>query len=351
MMRCSVKPSSHARCSRHAPCAVGRGASSLRAITCVAALCLAAAFGSSELHAHDGPEHVIERINSEIEQSGPTKWLLYSRAMEYRALRNYGHAEADLASADQLEPGDWSVQMQWIQVLAKLGRHAEATRRAEALVRDLPKNANSGIHADVLALNGHVYAELGRWSDAAELFRQSVAMRPDVNYILMRSRALTHLPERRDEQLQSLRSSWESMQSPVILRELCDVLLRAEGNSAERELAEASEIIERELAVNRLRSAWLIRRAMLNQRRGQTTAVEADLQAALSELAPRIDPTVPDCELLVQRGLARAMLGDIALAQADLRRAEHRHAPDWILAPLMETIGNRSAPTVVSPDE
>ena len=346
MIRCPNHPP---QSSRHTPCAVGRGTLSLSAIAIVTALLIAV--GSSPLRAHDGPEHVIERINAEIEQSGPTQWLLYSRAMEYRAVRKYGHAEADLAAADQLEPGDWSVQMQWIQVLAKLGRHAEATRRAEALVRDLPKNANSGIHADVLALNGHVYAELGRWSDAAELFRQSVAMRPDVNYILMRSRALTHLPERRDEQLQSLRSSWESMQSPVILRELCDVLLRAEGNSAERELAEASEIIERELAVNRLRSAWLIRRAMLNQRRGQTTAVEADLQAALAELAPRIDYMVPDCELLVQRGLARAMLGDIALAQADLRRAEHRHAPDWILAPLMETIGNRSAPTVVSPDE
>ena len=344
-----IADSSLAPCRRHTPCAVGRGASSLSAIAFVMALWIAA--DATPLRAHDGPEHVIERINVQIEQSGPTKGLLYSRAMEFRALRNYGQAEADLAAADKLEPGDWAVQLQWIQVLAKLGRHAEATQRAEALVHDIPENANVGIHADVLALNGSIYAELGRWSDAAELFRQSVAVRPDVNYVVMRSRALTHLPERRDEQLQDLRSSWESTQSPVILRELCDVLLRAEGDPAEVELSEASEIIERELSVNRLRSAWLIRRALLNHHCGHSSEVETDLEAALAELAPRIDPTVPDCELLMQRGLAHALLGDIAQAQADLRRAERRGAPDWILAPLIEMLGGRTAPTIVSPDE
>ena len=348
MMRLNDHPS-RSQCSRHTPCAVGRSTTSLSAIAFLTALFIAA--GALPLRAHDGPEHVIECINVQIEQSGPTKGLLYSRAMEFRALRNYGQAEADLAAADKLEPGDWAVQLQWIQVLAKLGRHAEATQRAEALVRDIPKNANSGIHADVLALNGHIYAELGRWSDAAELFSQSIAVRPDVNYVVMRSRALAHLAERRDEQLQDLRSSWESTQSPVILRELCDMLLRAEGDSAELELTEASEIIERELAVNRLRSAWLIRRALLNHRRDRSAVVETDLEAALAELAPRIDPMVPDCELLVQRGLARVMLGDVAKAQADLRRAESCHAPDWILAPLIETLGDRTAPTIVSPDE
>lgn len=334
---------------RHAPCAVGRGTKSLKAIAIISALLIVA--GPSQLRAHDGPEHVIERLNAEIAQSGPTKELLYSRAMEQRALRHYAQAEADLAAADKLEPGDWAVQLQWIQVLTQLGKHAEATLRAETLVRELPDNANTGIHADVLALNGLVYAELGRWNDAAELFRQSIAVRPDVTYVVMRSRVLAHLPERRDEQLQSLRSHWESTQSPVILRELCDTLLRADGDSTARELVEASEIIERELADNRLRSAWLIRRALLNHSRGHASAVEADLQAALAELAPRIDPTVPDCELLVQRGQAHALLGDIAQARADLRRAELRHAPDWMLEPLVEAIGDRTAPTIVSPDE
>jgi hypothetical protein len=82
-----------------------------------------------------------------------------------------------------------------------------------------------------------------------------------------------------------------------------------------------------------------------------SSEIDTDLEAALAELAPRIDPTVPDCELVIQRGLAHALLGDIAQAQADLRRAERRGAPDWILAPLIEMLAGRTAPTIVSPDE
>lgn len=196
MMRCSVKPSSHARCSRHAPCAVGRGASSLRAITCIAALCLAAVFGSSELHAHDGPEHVIERINAEIEQSGPTQWLLYSRAMEYRAVREVRPRRGRSGGRRSTRARRLVRSVAVDPSARQVGQACRGDPSVRSCPRDLPKNANSGIHADVLALNGHIYAELCG-SDAAELFRQSVAMCPDVNYILMRSRALTHLPERR----------------------------------------------------------------------------------------------------------------------------------------------------------
>lgn len=56
--------------------------------------------------------------------------------------------------------------------------------------------------------------------------------------------------------------------------------LAGRGNSAERELAEASEIIEcASWPSTGCDFPWLIRRATFNHRRGQTTAVEADLQA------------------------------------------------------------------------
>ncbi|MGC3968475.1 MAG: hypothetical protein QM775_14190 [Pirellulales bacterium] len=46
-----------------------------------------------------------------------------------------------------------------------------------------------------------------------------------------------------------------------------------------------------------------------------------------------------------------ALLDEVAKARADLRRAEYLHAPDWMLAPLVEALAGRTAPTAVLPDE
>ena len=88
----------------------------------------------------------------------------------------------------------------------------------------LHRELNIG-HEDDIYYSTEELRDFVRWNRAYD----EEAVRDDIRWAY----------ERRDEQLQSLRSNWESMQSPVILRELCDVLLRADGDSAERELADA----------------------------------------------------------------------------------------------------------------
>ncbi|MBC7966509.1 MAG: hypothetical protein H7Z17_11370, partial [Fuerstia sp.] len=53
--------------------------------------------------AHDGPEEVIAALNAAILHNGPTADLLFRRASEFRAMRDYKHAAADLGYALRLD--------------------------------------------------------------------------------------------------------------------------------------------------------------------------------------------------------------------------------------------------------
>ncbi|MBL9082382.1 MAG: hypothetical protein JNK76_11280 [Planctomycetales bacterium] len=305
----------------------------------------------SSARAHESPEHVIEVLTAEMERTGPTAELLYRRAVEHRAMRDWPAAEADLRAATQLAPEDASIHIELARVLAKdRDRAFEAALLIDGLQRKYSAAPKPDFYADLIALEGELNLEFGAWEEAALAFDRAIELRPEVAWCVQRSRALSHLPEKREEQLRGLRDVYTATQNPALLRELCDALLKADVSTA-AEHREATALIEAELVANRFRSAWLIRRAKLHRIEGRTAAATADLREALAELEPRIHPTRPDVELVVQRGAALAMLDEVAKARADLRRAEYLYAPDWMLAPLVEALAGRAAPTAVSPDE
>jgi tetratricopeptide (TPR) repeat protein len=301
--------------------------------------------------AHESPEHVIEALTAEIARTGPTAELLYRRAVEHRALRDWPAAESDLRVATQLAPEDATILMELVRVLSKdRDRAFEAAMLIDGLQRKYSADPKPDFYADLIALEGELNLEFGAWEEAALAYDRAIELRPEVAWCVQRSRALSHLPEKRAEQLQRLRESYAATQNPALHRELCDALLKTEVSTA-AEHREASALIEAELVANRFRSAWLIRRAKLHRIEGRTTTAVEDLHQALAELEPRIHPTRPDVELVVQRGTALAMLDEVAKARADLRRAEYLHAPDWMLAPLVEALAGRNAPTAVLSDE
>ncbi|MBA4017907.1 MAG: hypothetical protein C0483_12085 [Pirellula sp.] len=286
-------------------------------------------------------------------RSGTSAELLYRRAIEYRALRDWAHAEADLNAALVLSPDD---SVSTIELARILIRQPSKAFHAALLIDGLQRRfeliePRPAFYADLVGLEAELNCECKAWEEAVAAFSEAIALRGDTAWYLLRSRAQAHLPEQRQSQLAGLRSGYTTTQSPVLLRELCDALLSPADESSAAERREAAEIVEEELAANRYRSAWLLRRAQLHTLAGRSADAEADLREALAELAPRIHPTRPDVDLVIQRGTARALLGQVAEARADLRQAEWAHAPDWMLAPLVEALGDRTAPTAVSPDD
>jgi tetratricopeptide (TPR) repeat protein len=322
-----------------------------RQLTMLAVAAATVAVGPCYVIAHESPEHVIESLTAEMERTGPSSELLYRRAVEHRAMRDWPAAEADLRAATQLAPEDASIHIELARVLVKdRNRAFEAALLIDGLQRKYFADPKPDFYADLIALEGELNLEFGAWKEAALAYDRAVELRPEVAWCVQRSRALSHLPEKRAEQLRGLRDVYTATQNPALLRELCDALLKADVSTV-AEHREAATLIETELVANRFRSAWLIRRAKLHRIESRKAAATADLREALAELEPRIHPTRPDVELVVQRGAALAMLDEVAKARADLRRAEYLHVPDWMLAPLVEALAGRAAPTAVSPDE
>jgi len=65
--------------------------------------------------------------------------------------------------------------------------------------------------------------------------------------------------------------------------------------------------------------------------RGDTVSAHQDLRVAISELNERLAGPMPEPSLLVDRGLAYALLGDAVLAERDLAAARKRGADGPLL--------------------
>lgn len=250
--------------------------------------------------AHDGPEHVIEAIDAEIARSGPTAELLYRRACEYRALRQYERTEADLNGALKLDSSFTPAQFELARLLVQRGDAV----RAFALVEPLVSADDDSLRIAATALRGELHLAQGDAARAIADFTTALNSRPDVEWFLLRSEA-HHAAGDDAAAIAGLREGWTQTESPVLQQALCDALISQGG----AHLAEAVTIVERELADGRFHSAWLLRRAQIRLAQSERTAAEVDLRAAFAELQARLNPERPDPTLLVERTAVCRLLG------------------------------------------
>ena len=334
------------------------------------------ASAAASLRAHEGPEHVIDELTAAMERTGPSAELLFCRALEYRALRNYERAEADLRRAIEFHDRiELVARTELARVLVKRGQDDEAAKLVDAMLAR-HGDPQPDYYCELVALKGEIAFDRRQWQVAAEQFTAALETRPEVSWFILRSRAQSHLPKQTEQQIAGLRAGIAATQSPVLLRELCDTQIAAaearlsprplgrgaggEGAAAavepvlvsnSSEIAEAKKIIASELAASRFQSAWLIRRARVRRLTGDDAAARSDLQAALAELEPRIHPERPDVALVIDRGVCFALLDDVAAARRDLQRATWAHAPEWMLTSLTTALAGRTAPTAVGDDD
>lgn len=256
--------------------------------------------------AHDSPEHKVAELSSEIARSGKTPALLMQRGTEHRVLGELAHAAADFESAFQLDP-------RLTVALKELSLVQLAQGKADLALRTINELLAKDTSADFLMARVEIQAARKDYraalQDCERAFQQPTA---NLEWYLLRAQLQRRLGLFADC-LAGLREGLAQTGSAVLREECIDAMIDAGQHKA------ALALIEPELAESRWRSSWLLRRARARLGLGETKAAKRDLRSALKELNRRIVPDAPELTLVVDRGLAHALLGDTARALKDLR--------------------------------
>ena len=267
--------------------------------------------------AHDGPEEVLTSLNAAILKSGPTADLLFRRACEFRAMRDYKHAAADLGYALRLDSSMEIARLELARLQLQLLKSASASGHEVSLysqplktIEPLLNSSDPSIRCASLALRGEIHFSAGNWSSAIEDLSAALEYRSDVQWYLWRAEA-----QQRDNQhvacVAGLRAADAETHSPVIKAALCDALIEGVRHIADPDttsadlIEEATSIIDLELSTSRLKSAWQIRHAELLLLCGHRQLAEPELHAAIEELHARLQTQRPDPALV--RDYARAV--------------------------------------------
>lgn len=273
------------------------------------ALLLTASF----LKAHDSPEHVIQILTARMETIGERPDLLWRRATEHRVLGNLSAAAFDLKRAIKLRRDYTAAWVDLGRVRLAQGRHREARRTLQRLMAMVPDEAARApirmLNAEILFASGDSAAALKECDRAID-----AAGETQMDWYLTRSQiqsALGKFAEAAD----GLRRGFERTGSAVLEVECLDAMIDAGQNEA------AAGRVESELREVRWRGSWLLRRARISLARGSISAAHRDLGEAIVEFNRRINPAAPEPGLLVERGFASVLLGDVKQAQSDLAAA------------------------------
>ena len=256
--------------------------------------------------AHDSPEHKVEALSFEIARSGKTPALLMERAFEHRALGQLADAAADFEAAHRLDS-------KLIVAIKELSLVQLAQGKPDLALRTI--NSAPTQDPDFLMARAEIqtvrkdYRAALRDCDAA--FHRT---EDNVEWYLLRAEIQRRLGLFGDC-LKDLREGFSKTGSAVLQEEIIEAMIDAGEHKA------ALKQIEREFADSRWRSSWLLRRARAQLALGQTKAGRRDLRSAIDELNQRIVPEAPEVTLIIDRGLAHALLGDQSNAADDLRRA------------------------------
>jgi tetratricopeptide (TPR) repeat protein len=284
--------------------------------------------GSGDIRTHDSPEHVVDFLSRQMAREGASPELLFRRATEYRVLGHWSRARADLKEALRLEPDFILARAEMSRIFLEEGKPDQALQAVNEALRKAPPASAPAflymIRAEIRLRQADCQRAL---ADCAEAFKGEPE---DLDWYLIRSRAQA-LAGKREEAVRGLREGFERTGSFVLKIEWIEALIDA---GLDREALRA---IQPELEASRWRSSWLIRRARARLGLAEKEAAGSDLKRAIEEINLRLKPDRPDLTLLADRGLARALLGQIEEARRDLLAAKSRGAEAWAVRRL-ETI-------------
>jgi tetratricopeptide (TPR) repeat protein len=292
----------------------------------------AAMLGATSLEAHPDPMHNIEAITAQIDAGDRRAPLFYSRGVEFRALGKFVEAEKDLRAAVDVDAGFLPARKDLASVLMEQNRLEDAQRTAEEAIKfstgkPAATQASCWIVAARIAL---ARSDSQQCLDATSQALQLVP-RGELDWFLLRAEALRGLG-RINDAIRDLKAGYDSLKSSVLRTAWLEALIDAGRGS------EALPAIEAEMAECRYKASWLIRRARVRLAANETPAAKDDLRAALGELELHIFPQEPDPMLLIERGMALALLGEKEKAARELERVKAITTEPEVIAPLAKLL-------------
>ena len=289
--------------------------------------------------AHDSPEHEIEALTAQMAVAGKSADLLARRATEWRALGELSKAANDLRAAILLSPRSTALLSELTKVLTLQGKLTDALKTVDFALEVAEHDAD---RAQLWMVRAEVHERAGRYEqaliDCVSAFDQGSPL-PD--WCLTRARLQTRCGKF-SECAADLKIGHEKTGSAILEVEWIEAMIDA-GQSRE-----ALARIEPHLARARWRAGWLIRRARALIALGDQTRPKNDLRNALEELERRINPMRPDPTLIVERGLAFALMGSAQAAEEDFARAKELSGSTMAVLRLERALRNQKAPPIIS---
>ncbi len=288
------------------------------------------------LHAHDGPEHVIETLTDEISRYGATPRMLVERAAEQRIIGRLTLAAADLEQALKLNEEHLPARMALGRVYLAQGKKTEALKIVE---RVMNVRAADPERATLHMMRAEIYRALGDDKKALDDCQHALDLQAgDVDWYLIRSQLQERLGKHK-ERLAGLEQGIKLTSSVVLENERIEALIDAGQHRA------ALALIEPQLQDSRWQSSWLIRRARARLGLGEKDQAHADLRAAIREINERFGPFAafnPDTALLADRGVAHTLLGEHETGKKDFQQARTAGVDESFLSRLEARAGLKS---------
>jgi tetratricopeptide (TPR) repeat protein len=270
-------------------------------------ICAAVCAMTTIVCGHDSPEHEIEALTRKMEAKGATAELLARRATEWRALRNYKEAAADLERAVRLKSNSVPLVVEYARVEMDRGNVCAA---ANVTDHGLKIARGGAERASLHMLRAEIAERRGLHAAALEECEKGLkAAEPQLEGYLMRTRLQQRL-EKFTAAAQGLKEAYEKSGSVVLEIEWIEAMIDAGECDA------ALERIGKYAARARWKAAWLIREARAEQGLGRN--VEEKLQRALKELEGRLEGGKADLSLMRDRAMANLLSGKRDEAARDL---------------------------------
>jgi tetratricopeptide (TPR) repeat protein len=284
--------------------------------------------------AHDSPGDVIHALSHRMEVEGPTARMLAARAFEYQSLGQWDAAITDFDGALALQPRFSAA----LQGLAGAHLHLGNWEKAESTARSaMALYDDDGRRAPGAALLAQVLEAQTKWPEALKAWREALkAPYPEVDWFLGESRCLGQLG-RYDDQADALALARTRNPSVVLHR----AWVRALVDGGQLDAARAE--IEAGLEKARWQSSWLLLRARVHAKTGNTGLQHEDALTALAELQGRINPERPDTWLVTECAIALALAGEEARAREYEKQARALGVPGADLLEIDQLLGTGTA--------
>lgn len=288
---------------------------------------LAIALITSVIHAHDSPSHTIDELNR---HTPLTPEQLHQRAIAQRATGHNDLAIADLEAAIQQQPKQLGHHLELARTQLA-ARHSAETLHSTQLALKLATTPTQRATIHILQAEAYQLDQKNKLSLAATQLAFHELPEGEIDWYLLRSENQRALGLKK-QRVTDLATGLKHHPSAVLKSHWIDALIDAKNfNLALKE-------INQELTDRRWKSSYLIKRARALIGLKRKTEAVTDLETAIAEITPRINPARPDVLLLADQGIAYAMLGHKEKARATLQQLQTHHAPQWITNQLQEAI-------------